>query len=215
MVVYYTLTRALTDNCLTPGRSRGVTDGSRGSTGRGRTGRYPARRSDRGFSLLELVVVVVIVALLASIVLARLLALQADAERVAMETVAGTLRSALGMTVAEAIVRQDLQRLRDLEGSNPMDRLAETPNNYLGALATPDPARLPDGHWYFDERARELVYLVRHKERFSGGDMNPPRARFAVRLVYADRNGNGRFDDGIDKIEGLRLSVVTAYKWTR
>ncbi len=166
-----------------------------------------------GFSLLELVVVIVIVALLSAILLARLLALQADAERVTMETVLGTLRSAIGMTVAESIVRHDLRRLQALAGGNPMDRLAEVPANYLGALTNPDPARLPDGHWYFDASARELVYIVRHKERFRGGDMNPPRARFAVRLVYADRNGNGRFDSSVDVAEGLRLVPIEPYQW--
>lgn len=157
---------------------------------------------------------IVIVSLLAVIAIARLLALQVDAERVGMETVAGTLRSALGMAVAEAIVQQDLRRLEPLEGSNPMERLAETPTNYLGALGSPDPASLPDGHWYFDNGAGELVYLVRNGAYFSG-TANPPRARFAIQLVYGDRNGNGRFDSGIDKVEGLRLTPVEPYRWIR
>ena len=175
----------------------------------------PLLKISRGFSLLELVIVVIIVAFLAAIVMARLLALQVHAERVAMETTAGTVRSALGMTVAEAIVRHDLQRLEALDGANPMERLAETPINYLGALDDPDPGSLPDGHWYFDNQAGELVYLVRNKEHFSGGVSNPPRARFAVRLVYADRNGNGRFDRGTDAVEGVRLAPLEPYKWLR
>lgn len=168
-----------------------------------------------GFSLLELVVVVVIVSLLVVIVIARLLALQVHAERVAMETVLGTLRSAIGMAVAESIVRRDLQGLQALEASNPMDRLAELPSNYLGELDDPDPDSLEDGHWYFDKAAGELVYLVRNKEYFSGGDANPPRARFAVRLVYRDNDGNGQFDSGVDSIEGLRLAPLEPYKWVR
>jgi len=160
-------------------------------------------------------VVVIIVSFLAVIAIARLLAILADAERVTMESVVGTLRSALGMAVAEAIVRQDLRGLEVLQGSNPMQRLAEVPPNYLGALEHPDPTNLEDGNWYFDKPAGELVYLVRHKEYFSGGAENPPRARFAVRLVYADRNGNGHYDSGVDSIEGLRLAPVEPYEWTR
>jgi general secretion pathway protein G len=169
----------------------------------------------RGFSLLELVIVIVIVALLSSLLLARLLALQADAERVAMQTVLRTLNSALGMTVAEALVQQDFARIRALEGSNPMDRLAKLPENYLGAMDDPNAAALPDAHWYFDTDAHALVYLVRHEERFRGGSAAPARAIFAVRLVYADRNGNGSFDDGVDSIEGIRLAAVEPYEWTR
>lgn len=182
-------------------------------------GAVPENRRGRGlqsgFTLLELVVVVVIVATLVVIAIDRLLAIQADAEKITMESVAGTLRSALGITVAESIVRQDLRRLEALEGSNPMDRLAEIPRNYLGALDNPDPANLEDGNWYFDKRARELVYLVRFKSRFSGGTANPPRARFAVRLVYVDRNGNNRFDSGVDSVEGLRLAPLEPYTWSK
>ncbi|MBI3898115.1 MAG: prepilin-type N-terminal cleavage/methylation domain-containing protein [Gammaproteobacteria bacterium] len=169
--------------------------------------------NSRGFSLFELVVVVVLIALLMVIAIARFLALQADAERVAMETIAGTLRSALGMKVAESIVADQLSGLAVLEGSNPMERLAETPTNYLGALPKPDPAQLEKGNWYFDQTNGELVYLVRNKAQFSGGAANPPRARFAVRLVYTDRNGNGRFDKGVDAVEGLRLAPIEPYQW--
>jgi prepilin-type N-terminal cleavage/methylation domain-containing protein len=172
-------------------------------------------KKNSGFSLLELTVVIIIVSLLAVIVIARLLAIMVDAERVTMETVAGTLRSALGITVAEAIVKQDLGALETLEGSNPMERLAETPTNYLGAFDSPDPASFEDGNWYFDRRVGELVYLVRNREHFGGGAVNPPRARFMVRLVYTDRNGNGQFDRGIDSTEGLRLAPVEPYRWRR
>lgn len=174
-----------------------------------------APRSGRGFTLLELVVVVIIVSLLAIIAIAKLLAVQVDAERVSMQTVLGTLRSAIGMAVAESIVRQDLRGLEAFVGSNPMERLAETPHNYLGAIDHPNPAGFEDGNWYFDNDRRELVYLVRNKEHFSGGAADPPRARFTIRLVYRDRNGNGSFDDGVDSVEGLRLAPVEPYKWIR
>ncbi|MEK7206796.1 MAG: prepilin-type N-terminal cleavage/methylation domain-containing protein [Pseudomonadota bacterium] len=168
----------------------------------------------RGFSLLELVVVIVIISILLTVAISRLLALQVDAERVAMETVAGTLRSAIGIKVAEHIVRQNIAGLKDLEGSNPMDRLAELPKNYLGELDGPDLSRLEDGNWYFDTRSRVLVYLVRNKGFFTSGLDDLPRAGFVIRLVYADRNSNGVFDPGVDSIEGLRLAAVASYAWS-
>lgn len=174
-----------------------------------------ASSGSAGFTLLELIVVVIIVALLITVAIGRLMILQADAERVTMETVVGTLRSALGIRVAEAIVRQDLNGLRALVASNPMDQLAEVPASYLGAFDHPDADRLEDGHWYFDRSAGELVYLVRNKAYFSGGSANPPRVRFAVQLVYSDRNHNGRFDERVDSVEGLRLAPLEAYAWIR
>lgn len=173
-----------------------------------------SRRMAPGFSLLELVVVIVIISLLLVIAISRLLALRVDAERVVMAQVLGTIQSGIGIKVADNIVKQDIAGLRFLEGSNPMDRLAQLPSNYLGELEGVDPATLEDGNWYFDKQERVLVYLVRNKGFFTGGLANPPRARFAVRLVYTDKNRNGVFDAGTEMIEGLRLVALEPYNWT-
>lgn len=166
-----------------------------------------------GFSVLELVVVIVIISILLVVAISRLLALQVDAERVAMQTVAGVLRSGIGMKVAESYVKQDMRGLVSMEGSNPMERLSELPSNYLGELNGPDPSTLQEGNWYYDQRDRVLVYLVRNKGFFDGGLSEPPRARFAIRLVYTDRNANGRYDEGVEVIEGVRLAVLEPYRW--
>lgn len=172
------------------------------------------RQRQRGFSLLELVVVIIVISVLLVVAVDKLLALQVDAERVAMEQVAGTLRSALGIKVAESIVRNDMRAIATLEGSNPMDRLAQLPVNYLGEHDGPDPASLEDGNWYFDTRERVLVYLVRNKGFFEGEAGDPPRTRFAIRVVYTDRNSNGRYDHGVDSLEGVRLAALEPYRWT-
>jgi prepilin-type N-terminal cleavage/methylation domain-containing protein len=172
-------------------------------------------RRPRGFSLLELVIVIVIISVLLVLAISRLLALQVDAERVTMQTVVGTLRSAIGIKVAEDIVKMDIADLRSYQGANPMKLLAQLPPNYLGELDGADPASLEDGNWYFDKRAGMLVYLVRNKGYFMGGQPNPPRARFVMRLIYSDKNGNGVFDPGVDSIEGLSLDPVEPYSWSR
>lgn len=160
-------------------------------------------------------VVAVIVSILFVLAVSKLLVLRVDAERVSMESVAGNLRSALGIKVAESIARQNLRALVSLEGSNPMDRLAEVPANYLGELNDPDVTTLEDGNWYFDKHSRTLVYLVRNGSFFEGGVSDPPRARFAVRLVYTDRNANGRYDADVDAVEGIRLVALEPYKWAK
>lgn len=168
-----------------------------------------------GFSLLELVIVVVIISVLMVVAISRLLALQVDAERVSMEMMAGTLRSAIGMKVAESIVKSKVAELSTYEDANPMALLADTPRNYLGELEVKDLSGLVDGNWYFDRNDKTLVYLVRNKGFFTGGQPNPPRARFKMRLVYSDRNGDGKFDPREDAIEGLSLKPVEPYSWSR
>lgn len=174
------------------------------------------QRVIRGFSLIELLVVIIIISILMVLAIQRLLALQVDAERVVMESTTGTIRSAIGIKVAEKIVRQKINDLVSLEDSNPMNLLAELPRNYLGEFdGATDPYTLERGSWYFDTTTRTLVYLVDNTGYFSGGVDDPPRARFKVRLVYTDANTNGAFDPGIDSIEGLRLAVQEPYQWRK
>ncbi len=169
----------------------------------------------RGFSLFELLVVIVIVSVLMIIAISRLLALQVDAERVVMESTIGALRSAIGIKVAESIVKHKVSALPTYEDSNPMNLLAEIPKNYLGEVEGADFYTLEKGSWYFDKQTKNLVYLVDNTGYFSGGTDNPPRARFKVRLVYADTDGDGAFSSGIDSIEGLRLAALEPYGWIK
>ena len=92
------------------------------------------RHASLGFSLIELVVVITVIAILITAAASRLWGLQVDAELVAMEQVLGNLRSALGINVATYLVAGDMAGMQSLEGSNPMDRLAEVPSNYLGTV---------------------------------------------------------------------------------
>ncbi len=200
--------------------SRRTADGS----GPGRRGPAPHRslrlrgegRAARGagFSLLELVVVVALIAVLWFVAIERILQLRIDAERVAMLQVLGGLRSALGLEVAERVVRRGLASVVELQGTNPMDLLAERPHNYLGELEAPDPAGIPPGSWYFDTRTRMLVYRVRYPEAFEGGPAEgPPRARFRVEVLWRDRDGDGRLDPRTDSVGGVRLAPVEPYRW--
>jgi prepilin-type N-terminal cleavage/methylation domain-containing protein len=175
----------------------------------------PGPRESLGFSLIELVLVIVIISLLMVFAASRLMALRVDAERVAMEVVLGTLRSALGIKVAETLVKHEMAALGALEGSNPMDRLAELPTNYLGEFDKPNPSELKSGNWYYDRGSRALVYVPQHVTYFTGGMANPPRARFAITLVYADKNKNCVWDSGVELVEGVRLTALEPYRWTK
>jgi general secretion pathway protein G len=163
-----------------------------------------------GFTLLELVVVVCLVAILFTVAANRLWYLQIAAEQAAMDMVLGNLRSALGMEVAQSFARGNQAGLRALEGSNPMRLLAETPENYLGEIAG-EPARR--GSWRFRPADGVLVYRVKNEAYFrgAGGGLE---ARFRLRLVYEDKNRNGRFDSGRDDVLGVRLVALEPYAWT-
>lgn len=167
---------------------------------------YPGR----GFSLLELVVVIVIIALLATLAVTRLWSLQVEAEKVAMEQVVGSLRSALGIKVADYFVRHDMAGVRSLIGTNPMDRLSEVPNNYRGVLNAAQARHIEAGSWYFDAQAGVLVYRVRNQDAFRGGSGKPAQIRFAIRGVYESRGGHSTNNQDM---AGASLVALDAYQW--
>lgn len=169
--------------------------------------RRPEKRPESdGFSLLEMVIVIGLIAFLFAVALDKLLPVRVDAERAAMENVVGVLRSTVGMKFAQMVVAGRKNATAGMAGSNPMELLAERPGNYVGSFPDPDPSAIRPGSWYFDERSRALVYKVWNDQYFEGGLTAPARARFVVRPVYA-QGGN-------PVIEGLGLDAVEPYRWT-
>jgi prepilin-type N-terminal cleavage/methylation domain-containing protein len=166
-----------------------------------------------GFSLLELVIVIVLISVLLVVAIDRLLAMKAMAERGAVEQVVGTIRSAIGIRLAELAVRNKLSQASSLAGTNPMLVLGERPQNYLGELFAPNPAALPPGNWYFDTRDGVLCYLVESAEHFETELPGPARACFKIQPVFDDVNRNGRYDEGTEVLRGFRLAALAPYSW--
>ena len=164
-----------------------------------------SRYRQRGFTLLELVVVVSIICLLVVLAIDKIWALRAEAERAAVAQVVGALRSALGIETARRFVREGLHSVSELEGSNPMDLLVQRPGSYLGEMKAPDPAGLAGGDWYFDPVDGTLGYKVRFDGSFESTAGAKDWLRYRVILRYRDVNASGRFEQGVDEISGLDL----------
>lgn len=168
---------------------------------------------NHGFTLLELVVVVLIVSIAAVIALQHLLAVRVDAERATVTRTIGNLRSGIGMHIARSVLDDDWEAIATLDGANPMALMARVPDSYLGELSSPDPDAIAAQRWYFDSRQRLLVYRVEFGEYFESTLGSPARARFKLKLLYADKNGNGRFDRGLDEFDGADLVAAEPFRW--
>ena len=168
--------------------------------------------TQRGFTLLELVVVITIISALVVVALDRFYKLMVDVERTSMEHDLGVMRSAIGMQVAGHFVAGDLQGLLKLAESNPMELLAEKPSNYLGVLSSYEFDKLEKGSWIYDGNTQTLIYLVRNHVYFESSLSKPARARFKIFPVYSDRITG---DVNKKYISGLTLKNIEPYQWLR
>jgi general secretion pathway protein G len=165
----------------------------------------------RGFSLFELMIVVIIFGIVAGVLLDRLNYYQEEAEKAAMEYNVRAIRSALRLRMATMLANGQAQQYATLAQANPMEWLDAVPANYLGALQHPNPDRLAPGSWYFDMDNRTLVYLVRTGRRFVPDAAGYKRARFRVALVRSStRPGVPSVDDGLTSV---RIEPVEPYRW--
>ena len=134
-----------------------------------------------GASRLELAVAAILIALLAAVLLNRLISFQGESEQVAAKQLIGSLRTALAVQSAKVISTTGEPGLMALAQQNPMTWLQRRPENYLGEYYSPNKNTLPGGHWYFDRTAHTLVYLSAAEKSFSSGTQKV--LTFKVKLV--------------------------------
>jgi general secretion pathway protein G len=162
-----------------------------------------------------LAVVVVIVAIMATLLLQRVMFYEEQAEKTAMEQMLGTLRSALHLQIADRIVHGQMQQLHALAGDNPMNWLAEKPKNYAGEYYGPASGQVGAGNWYFDMGDHTLVYLVANQNHLKTAPGENNKLRFQSRLlpglVATPETGKQSVAD--NSIEGVLLETVIPYKW--
>jgi prepilin-type N-terminal cleavage/methylation domain-containing protein len=169
-------------------------------------------RKPHGFSLVELMVVVIAVGILAGALLERVLPLIGRAQRTAFVQVRVDLQTALLLEAAERITRGEAATLPSLAQANPMTLLLSPPANYMGSFARP-PDDVPAASWYFDEHSHRLVYRVGRYARFDAQGGPPGRIELTTEFVFEDRDGSGSFEAARDELEGLRLTPVHAFAW--
>lgn len=171
------------------------------------------RTVQHGFSLLELVIVVILVTLLFLFAFDRLMPLRGQAEGTQVASVIGAMRSALGMEVAERIVDQGPEAIADLKGANPMTLLQQRPGKYLGERSEEDNQDIPGGAWYFDPGRGVLHYRVRFPRYLEGEPKPPVDLSWKVRLQYEDEEQTGRYDPDTDSVRGVTLAPLDPHRW--
>lgn len=174
-------------------------------------GKNPAEilSPQRGFSLFEMVVVVLLTGVLMSMAIDRMLQLQISSERISVQQMLGVLNSAVNLQAAERVVEQGLDSLSALENTNPMQYLQAPPYNYLGIRDDNAARGYPANSWYYDAEQNMLVYTVKNTDYFSTGLAGTPRIRLRVTLVYPHGAQPGRNNP----VRGVNVKNLEPYSW--
>jgi len=162
---------------------------------------------ERGFTLFELAVGVVIISILAWVLLTRLAYYQEMAEKAAMESTVRVIKTGLQIHLAELIIGNRQREAGTLEVEDPMQWLEPRPANYAGAYREPPTL----GRWYFDATARQLVYVVNTGNRLDlAAAADAKQIRFRARLLKDRLNVGGGV---VESVTGVTLTAVTPYRW--
>jgi len=170
-------------------------------------------KTQRGFSLLELIIVISIVAVLAGSLLARIPYYQEQAEKSAMEQIAGATQSALVMRMSSLMVHgaANEKELSALAVSNPINWLQEKPKNYAGEFFDPNSKTVSPGHWLFDLKSHDLIYVLDRSEYFTPGIDGQKWVRFHVKFEY--ETPPGAAPDSKKKLASSLFAPTQSYRW--
>jgi len=175
-----------------------------------------APRSSKGFTLIELVVVITIVVILAGTLLTRIWFYQEQAEKAAMEQVAAAMQSALVLQYAHLLAIDKGAEVINLVSENPTHWLMREPYNYAGEFYGITPDAIAPGSWAFDLKTRELVYVPDRSDYFVPGKDGLKWVRYSARLKYEPVPGAvaaGSKNKGAQELTGLLFEPVERYQW--
>lgn len=161
-------------------------------------------------SKLELLVLLAVVGILASIVLERMLTYQELVEKTVMEATVTNMRSGMRLRIAELKMRERNHEIGTLLQQNPIDWLEQPPANYRGTLPATFKSNAHDSGWFFDAGTGELVYRPRLHRFFESASKGDDAVRFRVVAKNA-RKKNG--EQSFTQVEGLEIVTTGKYMW--
>jgi prepilin-type N-terminal cleavage/methylation domain-containing protein len=162
------------------------------------------RSNQKGFTLIEVIVIIIIVGLLGAIAIPKYISWTKAAERGNVESVIGSLRSALGLYSAKQIVS-----MQPITAHNPFDDLSVKPPNYAGAFGDVDLSNCPSGSWAYQSgnssNGNWAVVCYRPKATLSSA-FTWGGVQWIILVVNTATNPNGT-------PIGLSLDNYQSYQW--
>jgi general secretion pathway protein G len=170
------------------------------------------RRSAKGFSLFELVAVIVIVMIMSGLFLNRVVFYQEQAEKTAMTEVVGALQSALVVQYGQVLTHGQSSDVPFLATDNPMNWLQKKPRNYAGEFYDPTPLTVEPGSWMFDLKSRYLIYVPRNTSNFKPNRDGKKWIRYHVAINH-EPSRLPLLQGAPPELTGTLLELVEPYSW--
>lgn len=165
----------------------------------------------RGFTLLELIVVICLVAILGATALDRLFWYQGQAEKASMDYTATMIKSGLWLSAADLMMANRNADIPALATHNPINLLAQKPENYLGELNSNDIRSLASGNWFYDSAKHQVVYIVKYRQNFTPDIAGDYTVKYGMQVLYGEMelaSGNK-----VSYITGVTLVPLNKYSW--
>lgn len=155
-------------------------------------------RNERGFTLVELIIVIVVLGILAAVAIPKFLDLRGDAEQAAVSQMVASLESALSIYASRQILGDGTIAVH-----NPFDDLSNIPTNYNGELAAVNPSNTEDGTWTFRTNGNWIMYNP--KGSITGGWTSGGERFIIYQVQEVVESGD---------VVGLRLVTTPRYEYS-
>jgi prepilin-type N-terminal cleavage/methylation domain-containing protein len=168
--------------------------------------------ASKGFTLLELVIVIAIIVSLMAFFMERFTYYQEQAEKTAMEQVVAAIQSSLTIQYGQILLHGKPSDVAALAHDNPINLLQKAPHNYAGEFYDPTPLSVPPDNWMFDLRTRDLIYVLGESNYFRPGKDGRKWIRFHVALSYTKSLLPSLHGESAE-LTGLLFEPVEPYTW--
>jgi prepilin-type N-terminal cleavage/methylation domain-containing protein len=166
------------------------------------------RTHTAGFTLLELIVSIALIAIFSSVLLDRLLYYQEAAEKANMDYTVNMLKLALQIRIGHLMAQNQVVDFMEVARENPVTWVDVEIPGYRGeVVVTPNPA-MPANSWYYDRTGRELVYVPGLNRHLQPDWAGRPRVHFRIKVVRPDSMAARD-----NTVLGLQLAPVEPYRW--